>query len=84
MFVCVFVRGVCGVCLGPALFHAAPYYTRGTEHVIHHYVVAQPFWVRHGVRGAAWAAMEKEGVRVNDFDAVFVRGQRWGKEVKGA
>ena len=50
----------------------------GAEHIIHHYVVAQPFWVRHCVRRAAWAAMVERGVRVNDWGAVFSRAQRYG------
>lgn len=38
----------------------------GATHVIHHYVVNQPFYVRHLVRRVGWAALEAEGTPVND------------------
>lgn len=48
----------------------------GAEHAIHHIVVAQPFYLRHMVRHAAWEAMARHGVRVNDFGS-FWRRNRW-------
>lgn len=48
----------------------------GATHVIHHYVVAQPFYLRHLVRHAAWAALEAQGTRVDDF-GVVARANRW-------
>ena len=57
----------------------------GAEHVIHHYVVAQPFWVRHAVRRRAWEAMVEKGTRVNDFGSIFYRAQRYSlRKEKGA
>lgn len=35
----------------------------GAEHVIHHYVVHQPFWMRHFVRHRAWQVLEAKCVR---------------------
>jgi len=49
---------------------------QGAEHAIHHIVVAQPFYLRHMVRHAAWEAMARHGVRVNDFGSFF-RNNRW-------
>lgn len=49
---------------------------QGAEHAIHHIVVAQPFYLRHMVRHAAWEAMARHGVRVNDFGS-FWRRNRW-------
>jgi hypothetical protein len=49
----------------------------GAEHLIHHFVVGQPFWVRHLVRHAAWKALEAHGVRVNDW-GVISRANRYG------
>lgn len=34
----------------------------GAEHVIHHYVVHQPFWMRHAVRKLAWRVLEEKCV----------------------
>jgi fatty acid desaturase len=59
----------------------------GAEHIIHHFVVSQPFWIRHLVRHAAWAAMVQIGTRVNDFGSIFYRAQRYrrpGDKDKGA
>jgi fatty acid desaturase len=62
----------------------------GAEHIIHHYVVNQPFWVRHAVRHKAWEAMVAKGTRVNDLSSIFSRAQRYslaaepGKGAKGA
>jgi fatty acid desaturase len=49
----------------------------GATHIIHHYVVQQPFYVRHLVRKAAWAAMEAQGTRVDDW-GVVARANRFG------
>lgn len=48
----------------------------GATHVIHHYVVQQPFYLRHAVRHAAWRALEAEGTRVNDLH-VLARANRY-------
>ena len=48
----------------------------GATHVIHHYVVTQPFYVRHLIRRESWAALEAAGTRVNDF-AIVRRANRW-------
>ena len=56
----------------------------GAEHIIHHYVVPQPFWVRHAVRHKAWAAMVEKGTRVNDFGSIFSRAQRYNCDAKGS
>ncbi len=48
----------------------------GATHIIHHYVVTQPFYVRHLIRHQAWQALEASGARVNDF-AVIRRANRW-------
>jgi hypothetical protein len=45
-------------------------------HIIHHYVVHQPFYVRHAIRRQAWQALELAGARVNDF-ATIRRANRW-------
>jgi fatty acid desaturase len=42
----------------------------GSTHIIHHFVVDQPFYLRQMVARAAHAAMEQAGVRVNDGGTV--------------
>lgn len=54
----------------------------GAEHIIHHFVVDQPFYVRHLVRHEAWAVLEANGVRVNDFGIVS-RANRWSEDAIG-
>jgi hypothetical protein len=49
----------------------------GSTHVIHHYVVNQPFYLRQLVAGAAHAEMARQGVRQNDF-GVVARDNRAG------
>ena len=49
----------------------------GATHIIHHYVVQQPFYIRHWVRKQAWQALEEIGTRVNDF-GVIARANRYG------
>lgn len=53
----------------------------GATHIIHHYVVNQPFYLRQMVAGAAHREMERWGVRVNDF-GVVARANRHGFEVE--
>lgn len=49
----------------------------GAEHIIHHYVVSQPFYIRHLVRYEAWEAMRESGqVRMNDWQAIWQGGVR--------
>jgi len=49
----------------------------GATHIIHHYVVNQPFYLRQMVASAAHAELRRQGVRVNDL-AVVGRSNRWG------
>lgn len=48
----------------------------GSTHVIHHFVVNQPFYLRQLVAPVAHAAMKKYGVRFNDVET-FTRGNRY-------
>jgi fatty acid desaturase len=48
----------------------------GSTHIIHHYVVNQPFYMRQLVARAAHEELERQGVRVNDL-AVVSRSNRW-------
>jgi hypothetical protein len=48
----------------------------GATHVIHHVVVGQPFYLRHLVRRAAWAALEAHGTRVDDW-GIISRANRY-------
>ncbi|MDJ0624759.1 MAG: fatty acid desaturase [Candidatus Caenarcaniphilales bacterium] len=48
----------------------------GSTHVIHHFVVNQPFYLRQMVAPVAHAAMKKYGVRFNDIET-FKRGNRY-------
>lgn len=47
----------------------------GAEHILHHYVIHQPFYIRHWCRVKAWKVMEENGVRKNDFGILW-RGNR--------
>jgi hypothetical protein len=49
----------------------------GATHIIHHYVVRQPFYVRQLVAAAAHAEMFRQGVRHNDFGTI-ARNNRAG------
>ncbi len=49
----------------------------GSTHIIHHYVVQQPFYLRQMVAPAAHAAMLRQGVPRNDF-GVIARANRRG------
>jgi len=49
----------------------------GSTHIIHHYVVQQPFYLRQMVARAAHAEMLRQGVRHNDL-GVIARANRWG------
>jgi fatty acid desaturase len=51
----------------------------GSTHIIHHYVINQPFYLRQMVARAAHAAMTQHGVRVNDLGTV-TRANRWGEK----
>lgn len=48
----------------------------GSTHIIHHFVVNQPFYLRQLVAPFAHAAMRKYGVRFNDVESLF-RGNRY-------
>jgi fatty acid desaturase len=47
----------------------------GATHIIHHYVVNQPFYLRQMVAHAAQAEMGRQGTRINDL-GTFVRANR--------
>lgn len=49
----------------------------GSTHIIHHYVVRQPFYIRQLVAAAAHAEMRRQGVPHNDFGAI-ARNNRVG------
>lgn len=48
----------------------------GSTHGIHHFVVAQPFYIRQLVAKDAHVVMREMGVRFNDFGS-FRRANRW-------
>lgn len=48
----------------------------GSTHAIHHFVVAEPFWMRQLTAAAAHRTMRDNGVRFNDF-GTFRRANRW-------
>ncbi len=49
----------------------------GATHIIHHYVINQPFYLRQMVARAAQAEMRRQGTRTDDL-GTFVRANRWG------
>lgn len=49
----------------------------GSTHIIHHYVVRQPFYLRQLVAAAAHAEMLRQGVPLNDFGTI-ARNNRAG------
>jgi fatty acid desaturase len=50
----------------------------GSTHVIHHFVVNQPFYLRQMVAPLAHAAMKKYGIRFNDV-GTFFRANRYSE-----
>lgn len=50
----------------------------GSTHVIHHFVVSQPFYLRQMVAPLVHAAMRKYGVRINDI-GTFTRANRYSE-----
>jgi hypothetical protein len=48
----------------------------GATHVLHHFVVQQPFWRRTLVFGTVRATLVEHGVRANDLGS-FGRANRW-------
>jgi len=42
----------------------------GTTHIVHHYVVDQPFYLRQWVASVGLKELERQGSRVNDFGVV--------------
>lgn len=48
----------------------------GATHIIHHYVVRQPFYLRQMVACAAHREMIRQGTRTNDL-AIVARSNRW-------
>jgi fatty acid desaturase len=51
----------------------------GSTHIVHHFVVQQPFYLRQMVAKVAHAEMLRQGVRRNDF-GVIARANRWGND----
>lgn len=51
----------------------------GSTHIVHHFVVQQPFYLRQMCARAAHAEMLRQGVRRNDF-GVIRRANRWGNQ----
>jgi fatty acid desaturase len=49
----------------------------GATHIVHHYVINQPFYLRQMVAHAAQAEMGRQGTRINDL-GTFVRANRRG------
>ena len=49
----------------------------GATHIIHHYVINQPFYLRQMVAQPAHAEMQRQGTSINDLDTL-VRANRWG------
>lgn len=52
----------------------------GSTHAIHHFVVKEPFYIRHMTSKTAHQVMREVGVRFNDF-GTFRRNNRWGEYV---
>lgn len=48
----------------------------GRTHAIHHFVIRDPFYIRHFISHEALDALRAHGVRFNDFDT-FKRANRW-------
>ena len=51
--------------------------TVGNSHAVHHFFVAQPFYLRELVRRDAHTIMRNHGVRFDDVGS-FTRANRWG------
>ena len=51
----------------------------GATHIIHHYVINQPFYLRQMVAEAAHAEFQRQDVRVNDLGTV-TRSNRWHRQ----
>ena len=49
----------------------------GATHILHHYVVQQPFYLRHMVAPGVLEALLAEGVRRNDLGTI-PRANRYG------
>jgi hypothetical protein len=50
----------------------------GATHIFHHYIVQQPFYLRHLAAKAVRSTLLNEGCRHNDLRILF-RGNRWSK-----
>lgn len=48
----------------------------GAEHILHHYVVSQPFYLRHLSRKKAWTIMIQNGIPNNDLSVIWRANQR--------
>jgi len=53
----------------------------GATHIFHHYIVQQPFYVRHIAAKSVRSKLLSEGCRHNDLSILF-RGNRWSKGVE--
>jgi fatty acid desaturase len=54
----------------------------GATHIIHHYVISQPFYLRQMVARAAHQELIRNGVRVDDVGIVG-RANRWSNQESG-
>ena len=54
----------------------------GATHVLHHFVVQQPFWRRTLVFGSVRDTLVEQGVRANDLGS-FKRANRWRRSQTG-
>jgi len=50
----------------------------GATHAIHHFVVKEPFYIRHMTAKTAHKVMKEVGVRFNDI-GTFRRLNRWNE-----
>ena len=55
----------------------------GANHILHHYVVVQPFYLRHAVSAKVKPVLLAAGVRHNDL-GILSRANRWNVEVPKA
>jgi len=54
----------------------------GATHILHHYAVRQPFYLRTLVFPGVVEVLRREGVRFNDFGSIG-RGNRWAAHTPG-
>lgn len=47
----------------------------GAEHILHHFVISQPFYLRHLSRKKAWSIMIENGIPNNDLGVIWRANQ---------